>query len=166
MRFESVNSPEEIERLAAMADEIWHEYWPPLIGLDQTDYMVEKFQSLNALTRDIGENGYEYWIIIGEDEEAVGYTGGREESETHRFFISKIYLYDNARGKGYAKKTIRFFEALCSERGLASMYLTVNKGNDLAIRAYKGLGFETIDSVVSDIEGGFVMDDYIMEKVL
>ena len=43
------------------------------------------------------------------------------------------------------------------------MYLTVNKGNELAIRAYEGTGFETIDAVVTDIGEGFVMDDYIME---
>ena len=50
------------------------------------------------------------------------------------------------------------------ERGLRAMYLTVNKGNELGIRAYKGTGFETIDAVRTDIGSGFVMDDYIMEK--
>ena len=44
------------------------------------------------------------------------------------------------------------------------MYLTVNKHNELAIRAYRGTGFDVIDSVETDIGEGFVMDDYIMEK--
>ena len=44
------------------------------------------------------------------------------------------------------------------------MYLTVNKGNDLGIRAYLGTGFRTIDAVETDIGNGFIMDDYIMEK--
>ena len=44
------------------------------------------------------------------------------------------------------------------------MYLTVNKHNDLGIRAYKAKGFETIDAVETDIGNGFIMDDYIMEK--
>ena len=59
---------------------------------------------------------------------------------------------------------IAFYDDLCRERGLRAMYLTVNKGNVLGIRAYKGNGFEVIDAVETDIGKGFVMDDYIMEK--
>ena len=44
------------------------------------------------------------------------------------------------------------------------MYLTVNKHNELGIRAYRGKGFETIDAVETDIGHGFIMDDYIMER--
>ena len=32
MRFEPVGTEDQIKQLAAMADEIWHEYWPALIG--------------------------------------------------------------------------------------------------------------------------------------
>ena len=46
--------------------------------------------------------------------------------------------------------------------GSSSVYLTVNKGNDDTIAIYRKWGFEIIDSVVTDIGGGFVMDDYIM----
>lgn len=44
----------------------------------------------------------------------------------------------------------------------AHIDLTVNKGNELGIRAYKGNGFDIIESVEADIGNGFVMDDYIM----
>ena len=49
-----------IRDMADMASEIWHEYWPALIGPEQTDYMVEQFQSLEAITRDMREHDYEY----------------------------------------------------------------------------------------------------------
>jgi hypothetical protein len=42
----------------------------------------------------------------------------------------------------------------------------VNKRNTRAIAAYQRNGFVTADSVVTDIGGGFVMDDYIMAKEL
>lgn len=165
--FEPVETPGEQERLAALADEIWHEYWPAIIGPEQTDYMVEQFQSLGAIRRDMAENAYEYWILRAEDDgRAVGYTGGHVEPETNRFFVSKIYLRAEERGRGFASATVRFYEGLCRERGLAGMYLTVNKHNGLAIRAYRAKGFQTIDAVETDIGNGFVMDDYIMEKLL
>ena len=163
-RFEQVTE-EDTGALAELAGAIWHEYWPALIGAAQTDYMVEQFQSLPAIERDMREHAYEYWFIhAGDDDRVVGYTGGYVEPETNRFFISKIYLRADERGKHFASAVIRFYEELCRDRGLQAMYLTVNKGNELGIRAYEGNGFETIDAVETDIGSGFIMDDYIMEK--
>ena len=163
MVFRPVESPQDQERLAELAGSIWHEYWPALIGEAQTDYMVERFQSLPAIRRDIAESAYEYWLVCDGDR-VVGYTVGRAEPETGRFFISKIYLKAQERGRGYARRVVEFYDALCRERGLHAMYLTVNKGNVLGVRAYKGTGFETVDAVETDIGHGFVMDDYIMER--
>jgi len=167
--FRQVERDEEVEALAHMAHHIWNEYWPALIGQEQTDYMVEKFQSLNAFRADIADNGYEYWFIMddeGDTPRIIGYTGGHTESETNRFFISKIYLLADERGKHFASRVIEFYDRLCADRGLAALYLTVNKHNELGIRAYRAKGFETIDAVETDIGEGFVMDDYIMEKKL
>lgn len=163
--FAPVETAADRAQLAQLADEIWHEYWPAIIGEAQTDYMVENFQSLAAIERDMREHAYEYWLLhAADDGRIVGYTGGHVEPETNRYFISKIYLLAPERGRGFASATIRFYEDLCRERGLHAMYLTVNKHNDLGIRAYVGKGFETIDAVETDIGNGFVMDDYIMEK--
>lgn len=156
-----------VERLAALASKIWFGYWPPLIGADQTRYMVERFQSAAAIRRDMCEHGYEYWFVrAADDGRCVGYTGGHVEPETNRFFISKIYLLSEERGKHFASAIIRFYEGVCRARGLAAMYLTVNKGNELGVRAYEGNGFATIDAVETPIGAGFVMDDFIMEKRL
>ena len=38
VRFVPVETAEDQEALAKLADEIWHEYWPALIGAAQTDY--------------------------------------------------------------------------------------------------------------------------------
>ena len=171
-----VETAEDRERLAELAGRIWREYWPAIIGEDQTEYMVANFQSLEAIERDMALEGepYEYWFISSDAADArggaprvphvVGYTGGHTEASTDRFFISKIYLLAEERGRGYASRVVDFYEALCRERGLSAMYLTVNKHNELGIRAYKGRGFEVIDSVEADIGEGFIMDDYIMEK--
>lgn len=164
VRFEAVKTDADQEKLAKLADEIWHEYWPALIGAAQTYYMVEQFQSLEAIKRDMAEHAYEYWFVVDEAGKTVGYTGGREEPETSRYFISKIYLLAEERSKHYASQIIEFYVELCRNRDLHSMYLTVNKHNELGIRAYLGKGFVTIESVETDIGNGFVMDDYVMEK--
>ena len=48
--------------------------------------------------------------------------------------------------------------------GAHRLILSVNKRNAKAIAAYKRNGFVIAESVVTDIGGGFVMDDYIMAK--
>lgn len=168
--FVPVNEGADQEKLADMAYTIWNEYWPAIIGQAQVDYMVKNFQSLDAIKRDMAEHGYEYWLLHATDENGetriVGYTGGHEEPETNRYFISKIYLLAEERGRGFASQTIKFYEDICLERGLRAMYLTVNKYNDLGTRAYLGKGFEVIDSVETDIGEGFIMDDFIMEKAV
>ncbi len=170
LSFVPVKSEADQKVLATIAGEIWRGYWPAIIGEEQTEYMVKNFQSFEAIQRDMAEHDYEYWLLIADEEvngeikrSIVGFTGGHNEFETNRFFISKIYLYPEARGHGYARRVIEFYKDLLFARGFEAMYLTVNKYNELGIRAYKGTGFEVIDSVETDIGSGFIMDDYVME---
>lgn len=175
--FIPVKTAEDQLKLSELAGEIWREYWPALIGAEQTEYMIEKFQSFKAIKHYMAREDYEYWFLYADENELseedaqarpwgriVGFTGGCNEPQSNRFFISKIYLLQSARGHGFARKVVEFYTALCRVRGQRAMYLTVNKGNNLGIRAYKGTGFETIDATRTDIGHGFVMDDYIMEK--
>lgn len=168
IEFIEVATDEQKLALADMAEKIWNEYWPAIIGQKQTDYMVAKFQSLEAIKRDMADEGYEYWFIAVCEEDGemlpIGYTGGHVEEDSNRFFISKVYLLESERGGGLCSQVVKFYENLCRSRGLDAVYLTVNKNNSIAIRAYKKNGFEIIDAVEKDIGCGFVMDDYIMEK--
>jgi len=50
------------------------------------------------------------------------------------------------------------------EHGLGRIWLTCNKNNSRTLSIYKKLGFSIIDSIVTDIGNGFVMDDYVLEK--
>ena len=61
-------TPETVSALAELAHEIWFEYWPSLIGADQTSYMVDRFQSLPAIERDMRDHAYEYWFVRAVDD--------------------------------------------------------------------------------------------------
>lgn len=166
VQFKPVTTDAELEELAALAEKIWMGYWPQFLGEEQTRYMVDMFHSVEAMRRDMAEHGYEYWFIVDGSGRVLGYTGGHDEPETGRYYISKVYLLPEARGHHVASRTFDFFDALCRERGWRAMYLNVNKGNELGLRAYKGNGFAVIESVVNDIGHGFVMDDYVMERTI
>ena len=76
-------------------------------------------------------------------------------------FLSKLYLIRHARGRGLARKAIEALVELARAEGLSRIHLTVNKHNLQAIQVYEHLGFARTGAVVTDIGGGFAMDDYL-----
>ena len=146
----------DIKLLARIASNIWHEYWPGLLSEAQIDYMVEKFQSEDAILKQIMNEKYTYYFIV-ENKNIIGYTGISDKKDY--LFLSKLYLLKEYRHKGYGRQA---FDKI-KELGFDKIRLTVNKYNTNAYNAYLKYGFKVIDSVVTDIGSGFVMDDYIME---
>lgn len=160
VEFYPVKTDGNIEELCTLAEGIWHEHFTPIIGGAQVEYMVEKFQSVPAVTEQLRQ-GYEYFLLLLEGR-AVGYTG--IHAENGELFLSKLYLQKENRGKGYARQAMNFLEDLCRQRGLSKIWLTVNRHNDNTIAAYKAMGLTIVREQRADIGGGFFMDDYIMEK--
>lgn len=154
----------ELTEVAELADKIWHECFVNIISSGQIDYMVEKFQSLNAMTEQIENQNYSYFAVR-EEGGLIGYIGVKPERDD-RFFLSKLYLRDDKRGRGTASLMMKKVFEEAAKSGKKRVYLTVNKHNDHAVAVYKKLGFGIIDDVVTDIGGGYVMDDYIMEYTL
>ena len=154
----------ELRKVAELADEIWHECFTDIISLGQIDYMVEKFQSLDAMTDQVENQKYLY-LAVYDDEDLCGYIAVKPEDD-ERFFLSKLYLRKDKRGQGIASLMMNHVFETARKAGKKSVYLTVNKHNDHAIAVYKRTGYELIDSVVTDIGGGYVMDDYIFSYAL
>ncbi|MBO5164726.1 MAG: GNAT family N-acetyltransferase [Ruminococcus sp.] len=154
----------ELRETAELAEKIWHECFVGIISEGQIDYMVEKFQSLNAMTDQIEKQDYSYFAVR-EDGELCGYFGVRPESDD-RFFLSKLYLRKDKRGRGIASLMLRKVFQEAEKYGKKRVYLTVNKNNTHAVEVYKKTGFVIADTAVTDIGSGYVMDDFIMEYTL
>ena len=155
-----IESAEQVRKLAAIADEIWHEWFPSILPAEQIDYMVEKFQSEKAMTEQMKNDGYEYYYIHRNGEH-IGYTAIKNDGD--RLFLSKLYIKKEFRGHGYASAAFRFLREIASERSLCAIWLTVNKYNASSIAVYEKLGFKRIGEGVTDIGNGFVMDDYFYQ---
>jgi len=163
IRFVPVTTAQQFDVVAGLAHEIWYEYYVPLIGRAQVDYMVCKFQSSGAMAGQMRE-GYEYYLAQ-RDGRPIGYCAVQPQPAENSLFLSKLYLLRDARGAGTGRVCMEFIEQLARRRGLNLLWLTVNKGNP-AVKAYERLGFRIAADLVMDIGGGFVMDDFRMEKLL
>lgn len=152
-----------IKELAALASEIWHEYWTAILSPQQIDYMVEKFQSERAILNQLKKENYIYFFIQYDNKNA-GYIGLSKKNDY--LFLSKLYIKKEFRHRGIGTEAFEFIKDFASKNNYSRITLTVNKYNTNTINAYNKWKFIRIDSVVTDIGNGFVMDDYIMEYKL
>lgn len=164
MNIIEVHSDHDIEIVANLAQEIWNEHFTPLIGQAQVGYMLEQFQSPSSIRKQVA-SGYLY-LLAQQKGRNVGYAGLIPDNEKHTAQLSKFYLLQQLRGQGLGRELMRHIEALCQNRQITRIWLTVNRHNEAPIAAYKKMGFIRTDEVIQDIGAGYVMDDFIMEKQL
>jgi ribosomal protein S18 acetylase RimI-like enzyme len=162
MKLIEVSTDKHIEAVGSLARAIWTEHYTPIIGRAQVDYMVDKFQSRQAVAQQI-HDGYRYFLIEDEDR-YCGYLGIQPKGE--ELFLSKIYVETPLRGKGFGRKCLAFIEDMARNGDFTAITLTVNKNNVNSIAAYERWGFAKVEAIVQDIGGGFVMDDYKMAKTV
>ena len=148
-----------ISNLAAL---IWKEHYIPIIGIQQVDYMLTKFQSVNAIKEQITE-GASYYLIKHQGN-TIGYLSFYKKKDS--LFLSKIYVLSSLRGKGIGKIAMKFIQSEAEQLGYSKISLTVNKFNTASIKAYEKMNFKKIKELVIDIGNGFIMDDFLMEKKL
>jgi ribosomal protein S18 acetylase RimI-like enzyme len=151
------------QAIASLAAEIWQEHFTPIIGGEQVEYMLDKFQSAERIYEDIRKNDYTYFTARHiKADKLVGYCAVCPKE--NYLFLSKLYVHKDFRRLGIAhclRDTAATYARL--EYGFDRFRLTVNKHNDSSIQVYQKWGFEILDSVKTDIGGGFFMDDYVME---
>lgn len=150
----------DFSSIAELAKEVWHNTYDDIIGAEQVDYMLDKFQSTDAIQKDVQQNGYRY-LIAKKDDSILGYCGIKPEGN-RQIFLSKVYVNPKFQRNGIAKTMIQYLIDEYRRLGYTHMHLTVNKNNSNAIAAYQKLGFCKSGELVTDIGNGFVMDDDTM----
>jgi GNAT superfamily N-acetyltransferase len=161
--FREVTTGDEVATVARLARQIWTAHYTPIIGAGQVDYMLGRFQSAEAIAGQIRDEGYEYYLIE-QGGEPAGYLALVPEREPGALFLSKVYVHSDWRGQGLGAAALDFAEERARELGLERIYLTCNKHNTGSLAFYRAHGYENAGPVVTDIGGGYVMDDWRMEK--
>lgn len=150
----------EFTELEHFAAEIWREHYLPIIGEAKVEYMLKTFQSATALEKQQREGMDFFWIQSAGGR--AGYLAIKHEPDSAYLFVSKFYVHQAYRGKGYGSWAVSQLKDLTAERQLAGLELTVNRHNASAIAFYKRKGLSHLRDQCIDIGGGFFMDDYVM----
>jgi ribosomal protein S18 acetylase RimI-like enzyme len=154
----------DIPLLRSLAERIWRACFLAFISREQIDYMLERMYSPEVLRCEIREGVV--WELACLGEPSIGYLSCAFDAAAGTLKLNKVYLLTEFQGRGLGRRLIDRAREIARKTGAGSIHLQVNRRNTRAIRAYERSGFTVVRSVVSDIGGGFFMDDHIMESRL
>lgn len=158
-------SEADLPDIARLAGVIWRAHYPGIISTAQIDYMLARMYALDTMCDEIQRRGIRYERLLV-DGELAGFAAYGPAEQPGVFKLHKLYLDPARHGLGLGSLLLQHCECQVRQRGAKRLMLTVNKQNSKAIAAYQRNGFAVVDSIVADIGGGYVMDDYVMAKDL
>ena len=155
----------DVDRLRALAAEIWRRHYADIITTAQIEYMLEQRYNPQVLGEELRRSDL-WWAQLLVNDRMTGFACCFLTGNAGEMKLDKLYVHYDHQRKGYGGMLLERVLAIARGSGCATLMLAVNKHNRNAIAAYNKYGFRIAESVVKDIGGGFVMDDYIMRKVL
>ena len=162
---ESVSERSQLSEIAALADVIWREHYVSIISQGQIEYMLRKMYGLEVLEHQLRHEQVSFDCLRLADR-LIGFASYGPTGTPREIKLHKLYLLPSEHRKGYGSLLLKHIEGVAVKRGFECLILAVNKRNHSAIRFYERTGFCVREKIVLDIGGGFVMDDYVMEKKL
>jgi Ni,Fe-hydrogenase III small subunit/GNAT superfamily N-acetyltransferase len=159
-------SRNDFEDLSRLATRIWHAHYRGIISPEQIDYMLGLRFSPEALSVYL-DNPKRQWYCLqqAKTRKLMGYCSYAHAGED-AFTLEQLYLDPRHQGAGYGQLMMRHVCAKAHEAGAKRVLLQVNRRNSTAITFYHKAGFSILHTQCKAIGGGYVMDDYVMEKSL
>jgi ribosomal protein S18 acetylase RimI-like enzyme len=157
--------PDDAERIAQLAAEIWRHHYPGIISAAQIEYMLKQRYEPALIRRELRERGL-WWDKLVSGEAIIGFASCFLTDETNDMKLDKLYVHRDWQRRGLGGRLIAQVCEHARSSGCRRVILAVNRHNAGAIAAYLKYGFAIRGTRVADIGGGFVMDDYLMAREL
>lgn len=156
---------EHLPALAKLAGVIWRACYPEVISREQIEYMLARMYALDTLRDELRFHSIRFYRLIVAGEFS-GFASMGPDDVPRVMKLHKLYLLPAWHDHGLGSRLLEHCQTEARRLGARRLILAVNKRNRRAISAYRRNGFAIVEAVVTDIGGGFVMDDFIMAKAL
>ena len=160
----SVATNSQLEIIQDLAKAIWPDAYGAILSQEQLEYMMEMMYSLDSLENQLKNNNV--FLLVKEENDFIGFASYELNFQnSNKTKIHKLYVLPTIQGKGVGKNLILHIQEIAKKNTNAALILNVNKYNK-AKDFYLHNQFEIADSLVVDIGNGYVMDDFVMEKMI
>jgi len=149
--------------VSALAREIWLPHYAAIISRAQIEYMLAQRYDPEIIRAELA-SGDAWWDKLLVNGLMTGFSCCFLTENAGGMKLDKLYVHHHHQRQGYGGMLLDRVLGIARAQGCTTLTLAVNKHNPIAIAAYRKYGFRIAESVVKDIGGGFVMDDYIMVK--
>lgn len=154
-------APHDADAIAAMALDISRRCYPPEVLTEaEVDMLWRLAYRPEALRADMARGAVYEWIEA--DGRAIGFLAYRVEAEGPRMRLGKLYVLPEYHGRGVGAWALARVQAIALNLGVQEISLYVFRKNERAVRAYRRAGFVIAGAEVTECEGGFRYDDYVM----
>lgn len=152
----------DADAIAALAAEIWQAHYANIISAQQIAYMLAQRYAPALIRAELARGvSWDKLHIAGR---IVSYSSYFTLDEGREMKLDKLYVHPSQQRRGYGGLLVARALGAARQAACTALVLAVNKANAQAIAAYTKYGFHIRESVVQQIGGGYVMDDYIMVK--
>jgi diamine N-acetyltransferase len=149
--------------VSALARVVWQATYPPLISQAQINAMLADRYAPARIAEQLDSPGQAWW---GVEYQHVLVGFAHAILDEYDCKLDKLYVHPDHQQQGIGATLVQEVINWPQAQHSGRLWLQVNRGNTQAIRAYEKYGFHIVESRIFDIGGGFVMDDYVMEKRL
>jgi GNAT superfamily N-acetyltransferase len=164
-------TPPEIDAVAPLARTVWLATYPALITQAQIDFMLADRYAAACIQAQLDDPDQAWWTArqpalmeVARQSAPVGFAHATLAGADCK--LDKLYVHPQQQRQGIGRALQEVALHWARERGAQRVWLQVNRGNTQAVHAYTQYGFRMVEARVFAIGGGFVMDDYVMEKSL
>ena len=156
-------APHEVEAVSALARVVWQATYPALISQAQIDFMLADRYAAERIHAQLDDPRYAWWVAQ-QDQRLAGFAHASMDGVYCK--LDKLYVHPDSQRQGIGRALLATAQDWARAQHARRLWLQVNRGNTQAIAAYQKQGFRIVESHVFDIGHGFVMDDYVMERML
>ncbi len=144
-----------------IAQRVWAvHYVPAIITQTQMDYMMDWMYSADSLAKQMADGAR--FFMLEYDGKTVGYMS--ISNDAGNLFLNKFYIDTDYQRLHLGSQALEL--ALAAFSGAKTIRLQVNRRNFKAINFYFKNGFSIEKVEDFDIGNNYLMEDYVMLKVL
>lgn len=154
----------DIESIQDLANRTWWTTYSEYLSKDQIEYMLDKMYNKGELLSQF-KAGY-IFLMAEEAGVDLGFASFSVlDSLKGSYKLHKLYVLPETHGRGVGKLLMNEVVNLIRRAEGRSVQLNVNRNNKAA-EFYKKAGFAVKEIMDLDIGSGYLMNDYVMEKLL
>jgi len=155
---------DDINTIGFLAYQIWPITYKDILTLDQLQYMLNLIYSPASLRKQMTVLQHQF-LLAEIDDEPVGFASYSKIDKPSTYKLQKLYVRTDIQGKGLGKTLLEYVEETVKDAGAKNLHLNVNRFNK-ARSFYEKMGFVVIKEEDVDIGNGYLMNDFVMEKML